>query len=245
MYLPSNSPILAGDQRRAACHAAESDARILATQQIAAAGRCRIFNALIPPNAVNDNLGIGAAVNVAKLQDQTVISRASGLLGMADISGDPGPSAAQIITSAPEVVSLNRAGSCGTPYAPVPLQTGVKPGMPQRGPSIVMSDTGPMHYRGTDATIPGTYPTPLMHQQSTMTVGPPLVAPNPQVPFWPFMEESQIKGLTGYAPPWSDAWVMQQGVAESSGAMNWIADHPWWVLAAAGAGVFALSRRGK
>jgi hypothetical protein len=78
-----------------------------------------------------------------------------------------------------------------------------------------------------------------------MTVGAPIVAPNPKVPFWPFMEESQIKGLTGYAPPWSDAWVMQQGVAESSGVMNWLADNGWWVLAAAGAGVLALSRRGR
>lgn len=52
-------------------------------------------------------------------------------------------------------------------------------------------------------------------------------------------------GLTGYAPPWSDAGVLPNGgVPDSQGAFaTWVSAHPWLALLIAGGGVFALSRR--
>jgi|SRR5271157_2253338 len=55
-------------------------------------------------------------------------------------------------------------------------------------------------------------------------------------------------GLTGYAPPWSDALVtdMQSGGSGAdTGVGQWISDHPWIALALAVGGAVVLSRRGK
>jgi len=52
-------------------------------------------------------------------------------------------------------------------------------------------------------------------------------------------------GLTGYAPPWSDAWVMDQtSASSSSGAMGWIAANPWLALGI-GVGAIALLAQGQ
>ena len=56
------------------------------------------------------------------------------------------------------------------------------------------------------------------------------------------------RGLTGYAPPWSDAWVMKDAGMKDERDMGigaWLMDNPWLAIAAAGLGVFALSRRNK
>jgi len=55
-------------------------------------------------------------------------------------------------------------------------------------------------------------------------------------------------GLTGYAPPWSDALVtdiQSGGSGADTGVGAWISDHPWLSLALAVGGAVALSRRGK
>ena len=52
-------------------------------------------------------------------------------------------------------------------------------------------------------------------------------------------------GLTGYAPPWSDAFVGDSGSGGSGfdmGVVGWIQSHPWLSLAIAAGGVFAASR---
>ena len=55
-------------------------------------------------------------------------------------------------------------------------------------------------------------------------------------------------GLTGYAPPWSDALVTdstRQMDNPDMGVGQWITDHPWLSLAIAVGGAVMLSRRGK
>lgn len=55
-------------------------------------------------------------------------------------------------------------------------------------------------------------------------------------------------GLTGYAPPWSDALVNSQPNTDGSpdvGVGAWISDHPWLSIALAVGGAVALSRRGR
>jgi hypothetical protein len=158
MYLPSNTPILQGQRADAARHGAESDARIAAMRRTSACGRERAFQTLVNPNSVVDSMGAGTGLDVAKLQQQTETSRASALLGAGESVGG-GPSIAEIISGAPEVVSLNRGGGCNTPsYTPVPLGLDPRPGMPQRAPTIMQ---GPMYFRGENSTIPGDYPAGL------------------------------------------------------------------------------------
>lgn len=210
MYLPSNTPILQDQREAAALHGAQSDARIQAMRRTSACGRARLFNTLVNPNSVADSIGMGTALDTAKLQAQTEASRASGILAINGGGSAGGPSAVEIIAGAPEVVSLNRGGGCMTPsYKPVPLGPDPTPGMPQRAPNIVQGPDGVMHYTGAPATF--------------------------------------LQGLTGYAPPWSDAGVLPNGGVQDAGVgfMGWIAEHPWLALLLAGGGVLVLSRRSK
>lgn len=55
-------------------------------------------------------------------------------------------------------------------------------------------------------------------------------------------------GLTGYAPPWSDALVTDSQAQMDNpdmGVRAWITDHPWLSLAIAVGGAVALSRRSR
>lgn len=52
-------------------------------------------------------------------------------------------------------------------------------------------------------------------------------------------------GLTGYAPPWSDAFVQRSstaGTQNDTGVVSWIQAHPWLSLLLAGGGIFAVSQ---
>jgi hypothetical protein len=220
-YLPSDYPIMA-QQRADAIKLANCDqAQTQEMRQLSAAGRLRLFNTLINPGSVASELGTGAGVNTAKLQAQTDVSRASGILGAGDYSG-AAPSMQEIIGGAPEVVSLNRgAGPCDVRGSgPAPRENAdPRPGMPHRAPVIVQGPYGPMYYRGEDATVQGTYEAP--------TAG---------------------GGLTGYSPPWSDALVLPNGGVSTSndvGVAGWLMANKWLALGIAAAGVLALSRRSR
>jgi len=272
MYLPSNTPILQDQRESAARHGAESDARIQAMRRTAACGRARLFNTLVAPNQVADTIGMGTAVNTQKLQNQTEVSRAVGILGTGgqlDATGSSsssGPSIAQIIAGAPEVVSLNRGGGCNTPsYKPVPLGPDPRPGMPQRAPTIVQTSMGAMNYRGADSTIPGAQANYAVNAlpMKAYSQGRTSVNAMPMQAFAPGRASSQSspsalpvkayyeilnRGLTGYAPPWSDAGVLPNGGLPGSPDMGvgaWLMDNPWMAMLIAGAGVYALSRRNK
>lgn len=220
-YLPSDYPIMA-QQRADAIKLANCDqAQTQEMRQLSAAGRLRLFNTLINPGSVASELGTGAGVNTAKLQAQTDVSRASGILGAGDYSG-AAPSMQEVISGAPEVVSLNRgAGPCDVRGSgPAPREnTDHRPGMPHRAPVIVQGPYGPMYYRGEDATVQGTYEAPAAGG-----------------------------GLTGYAPPWSDALVLPNGGVSTSndvGVAGWLMANKWLALGIAAAGVLALSRRSR
>lgn len=191
MYLPSDTPILTQQRADAARHGVESDARIEDMRRTSACGRAALFQTLVNPGTVTQSLGVGAGVNTAKLQQQTDVSRAAGILSLPAAAGS-GPSVQDIIANAPEVVSLNRGGSCGESYAPVPLGADPVPGMPHRAPNIVESENGPMYYRGQDATYQGGE-----NAHST-------------------------QGLAGYAPAWGDAGLVSETGAplESSWLME-------------------------
>lgn len=233
MYLPSTTPILTQQRADAARHGAESDARIENMRRTSACGRAELFRTLVNPQDVAANLGVGAAVNTAKLQSQTDVSRASGILGGAGNSGAPGSSGipgdsfnsgnpggagltiAEIIAGAPEVVSLNRGGACSTPgYTPVPLGPDPVPGMPHRAPEIVNGPNGPMYFRGADATYQGGE------------------------------NAHASQGLSGYAPAWGDAGLVTENGAPAVES-SWLMEHPWLAIGLAAAGLVALSRRSK
>jgi hypothetical protein len=258
MYLPSNTPILQDQREAAARHQAESDARIQAMRRTSACGRARLFNTLINPNSVADGMSMGAGLDTAKLQQQTEASRASGIFSAGDAgsNGAPGrgPSVSEIIANAPEVVSLNRGGGCQirNRYEPVPLGPMPTPGMPARAPAVVSTPAGPVYFQGAPSTIPGDYPPqPVSSNALPMQrYAPPAsgVAPEPAgLPIGQYMSILTARGLTGYAPPWSDAGVLPNaGVPDAGvGFMGWIAEHPWLALLLAGGGVYALSRRGR
>jgi hypothetical protein len=243
MYLPSDTPILADQRASAARNGACSDARIAAMRRTSACGRARLFNTIVSPLGVLDQIGMGTAIDTAKLQAQTDDSRASGILGTGgwpqDLETAGQQSVAEVIANAPEVVSLNRGGGCSTPsYTPVPLGADPVPGMPQRAPNIVQGLNGPMYYRGAPSTIQGDYP-PV-----TAAVNPYRASQPPTLAVKQYYEILNTRGLTGYAPPWSDAGVLANADdAGSPGIGSWLMDHPLLALLLAGGGVYALSRR--
>lgn len=220
MYLPSDTPLLTDQRTDAAKDLACSGQRIQAMRVTSATGRAALFNTLINPNAVVDNLGTGTALDVARMQQQSETARATGLLGTTATPG-PGPSVYDIVRDAPEVVSLNRGGGCQGFAAArtVPLDPNPTPGMPRRAPNFVQTANGPLSFPGTESTAIDT------------------------------VQYNQYRGgLTGYAPPWSDAWVTQVAQNQQgndTGVASWISDNPWLALAIAAGGVFALSRRSK
>ena len=247
MYLPSNTPLLTDQRAAAARKGAESDARVQAMRRTSACGRARLFNTLINPHSLSEALGTGVGLDAAKLQQQTQTSRASGILSTgesysaagANDGTQAGPSVAEIIRNAPEVVSLNRGGGCQTQnvYKPVPLPQNLQPGMPQRAPAIVQTPNGPLSFHGAPSTIPGDYPPYGISGRATSQP-----SALPVTGYFSILHQ----GLTGYAPPWSDAGVLSNdGVQDGSGVGvgGWIMDHPWLALLLAGGGVYALSRR--
>jgi len=222
MYLPSNTPLLKGQREHAACCQAKSALRVAATRRQMAEGRAGIFETIIAPEELAHEIGIGLAVNAQKLQDQTLAARASAFLGV-DPEENHEATIAEMIAGAPTVVSLNRqpdqTGCSDIVFSQQLVGPDPTPSMPHGAPTIVRTEFGDMYFRGKDATYPGAYP-------SGMPLG-------------------SGQGLTGYNPPWSDAWVMPNGNGDGSsdvGVGGWIKEHPWWALAIAGAGVFALSK---
>jgi hypothetical protein len=220
MYLPSDTPIMQAERDEAARRVGLDAAATDNMRRTSACGRTRLFNAIVTPLSVACTMGMGTALDVAKLQAQSQDARATAILGtggLIDTQVSGGPSISDIIANAPEVVSLNRGGGCVTPsYTSEPLGPDPHPGMPHRAPRIEQSPYGPMYFRGEDSTMQGAYPT-------RTGVEPRL-------------------GLTGYAPPWSDAGVVPE-ISPDTGVAQWIADHPWLSLALAVGGAVALSRR--
>lgn len=257
MYLPSNTPTMQEERDEYVRRAGQDQARILNMRRTSACGRARLFNTLINPNGVSETLGTGAGLDAAKLQQQTETSRASAILGggapgweaasgTGGTGGNVGPSVAEVIRNAPEVVSLNRGGGCEVQrpvYKPVAVEVDPRPGMPQRAPNIVNTSMGPLNFNGEPATLVGAYPPMRPYAVSSRAASQAANLPVKQ--YYSILSGQQ--GLTGYAPPWSDAGVLPNGGVQDGGAGvgQWLLDHPWLALLLAGGGVYALSRRNK
>jgi len=202
---------------RRVCQAKKSQRTVDATRRGMVDGRVSLFETLISPVTVADTFGIPAAVATQKLQDQSEVSRAA-ILSSTDSTpgvGVPGPSLQELIADAPVIVG-SQGGFCGPSQAQSGVPDNPRPGMPQRAPTIVQSSMGPLYFRGADPTF----------------------------------DVGGGQGLTGYSPSWSDAFVMRSADGNPPsgvgvGFMDWARSNPWLLLAAAGAGVFALSRRSK
>jgi hypothetical protein len=253
MYLPSNTPILADQREAGLCRLRKADAKVQAMRLTSATGRAQLFNTLINPNGLSETLGTGAGLDAAKLQQQTENSRASAILGgespawTAAASGGNGGagSVAEIIRNAPEVVSLNRGGGCQVQapvYKPSPVQPDPQPGMPQRAVNIVTTPMGPLNFQGQPSTLPSSYPQMQPYAVSSRAASQAESLPIKQ--YYSILSGPQ--GLTGYAPPWSDAGVQANGGVQDDsgvGVGQWLMDHPWLALLLASGGVYALSRR--
>ncbi len=245
MYLPSDTPILPNQRANQARALQCSDERLEQSRRRSATGRAALFNTLISPNSVNLTFGMGAAIDTAKLQAQTQTSRATAILGtggtLDESQGYMGSpvSLAQLIANAPEVVSVNPGGGSCEPrqqsYAPSAF-VNPQPGMPQQAPAIVRTENGPLHFAGAPGTFPGAV------QSHTD------ISPVPQLKVGQYYNIQNTGGLTGYAPPWSDAGVQETPGnigAGDMGVASWLMDHPWLSLALAAGGVMALSRRSR
>jgi hypothetical protein len=251
MYLPSNTPLLQGQREHAACEEGKSRQRIAATRRQVACSRASLFSTLMSPEQALESFGIGAAVNVAKLQRHSRDARAAVLAGTGGpvttarpgqtstgiVRASSGPSLADYIRDAPTVVSLNaqadQTGCSRVRFSQSPLPPDPSPSMPEQGPSIVETDHGPMYFRGAPGT--GT-----LAPSATLGTQYLSIVPN----------EPSRGGLTGYSPAWSDAWAMEvqqavKGPDTDVGFMDWVSEHPWLSLAIVAGGVAVLSRRTK
>jgi hypothetical protein len=167
-YKPSNSPVFADQQSNLARKSASSDARIAEGRRQSIEGRKALFNTLMSPEQIGQTFGTAAGVNAAKLQDQSEVSRGTGILG-AGILPDtgPGPSIAQIIQNAPEVVPLSFSANyaCGAGPRTIEVQSvsaaeggyAPHPGMPKGAPMMIEGPNGPLYYEGPPGTYPGAY----------------------------------------------------------------------------------------
>ncbi|HXU79236.1 MAG TPA: hypothetical protein VN794_21840 [Methylomirabilota bacterium] len=244
MYLPSDTDLMADQRASRARHELCNEQNTHAMRCTSAKGRAALFQTVVSPDSVGESLGVGAALDTARLQSQTETARAVAILGTS--GSGAGESVQEIIRNAPEVVSLNRGSNCGI-LAPVQQQRTVnpvpRPGMPQRAPAIVQTPQGPLNFVGAPSTVPGAVPE---IQGPVFLPGKGGPAPAPYATQYYKIENNL--GLTGYAPPWSDAWVtetQQNQQGSDMGVASWISANPWLALAIAGAGVFALSKRRK
>ncbi len=221
MYLSSDSPLLQGQRDDAARAAAASDCRRDKTRRMMASGRAQMFQTLIDPAQIADALGIPAGVNAQIMQDATTNSRQA-LLS----NGDSLPAPDGSITLAELIANA-------------PEVTSLNAQADQFGCSDVIFSQRPL----------AADPTPGMPQRA------PAITGSPYGPLYfkgaPATAYPQNPGLTGYAPAWSDAWVMPDQMTpapvsgEDSGVMGWIRSNPLLAIALAGAGVFALAQTGR
>ena len=160
-----------------------------------------------------------------------------------------------------------------TPLGPVLLPQSAPAGAPQftnlcwalRNGAVwaLQFDPGELQklqYRCSQLGYTGDCPPPpntenyLLQNASTLphiSVSDAVLAAIPQAPDMsgvPCAESYRMAGLTGYAPPWSDALVMDQpgpASVQDTGILGWIRSHPWLALAITGAGVVAANQAGK
>jgi hypothetical protein len=158
MYQSSDSPIFPNQQAHLAHTAAASDARIAQAADQSRNGRARVFKTIVSANEVSDSSGFGAGLDTAKLQSQTEVARASGLV--TDFPWAPTPA-----VQPPEVVPMSTAplvcgawpGASNRPQSQSAQEAHYSPrvGMPRRAPAIVRGPHGVMHYQGAEGTYPG------------------------------------------------------------------------------------------
>jgi len=230
MYLSSGEIITAAVPQGLAERNARSDARIEQAKCWSRAGRGASYNTLVKPQQTLP-ISLGTAVNTAKLQGQTTAARAAGLLSTeaapviapAAVPGaHPAPSGPP-----PTIVPMNPGSCLSNRYQPNPGTINPRPGMPHEAPSIVETPWGPANVRGKNSTVPVQYP-----------IG------------W-VQRGSKPGGLSGWAPPWGNAWagVPPGTSAEAQGGVwSWVQANPWLALGALGlAGVVAFNyhKRGR
>jgi hypothetical protein len=219
MYLPSDTPIMQ-EERDEYVRRAGQDAAVTANmRRTSACGRAQLFNTLVDPLSVADSMGMGSGLDVAKLQAQSRDARATAILGTGGLIDTQ-------VCGGPSISDI---------IANAPEVVSLNRGGGCKTPSYTTTPAGPG-------------PTPGMPQ------GGPTIVQGPYGAMYFRGADSTMQGayptrtgLTGYAPPWSDAGLVDNSGSQygsDMGVAQWISDHPWLALALAVGGAVALSRRG-
>ena|ERR1035441_7780323 len=226
MYLSSAAPILPGDRERAARKLACAAARRNDAAVQSVDGRLELWQTITSPADLAQMFGAQLGANALMMQSETAVARQDALLGTGtDISLNPSAVVQQAATPTVQQVMASAPKSYslnGQPSQVNGCEWVVPPPVPL-GPSP--SPTMPLR-------------APVVYQTA---IGPASMPPGTT-------QSRTLEGLTGYAPPWSDALVtdsQSQMDNPDAGVGGWIASHPWLALAIAVGGAVVLSRRQK
>ena|SRR5579872_2128820 len=227
-YFSSNAPLPQNSlDPPPAWEVAQANARLYANAQASRTGRERVY-ADLPDVESFWGEGPGLAKDASQIIPASELARQSVLNGLvpfgmsnngngnATALGAVGPDGQPIYGQAPQVFSLNAPSGNATGMSPANSD----PSMPIAAP--VPSPFG--YLKAMASGKPGVSKRAPCHQSQDAT----LPCPN--------------RGVSGYAPPWSDAFAM---TVEGSQAQSGGGNRGWIALAILGGGLFALAHAGK